>query len=105
MVGPATTATCWNIQIKLATPVRKKLVVRFQKPLTLLQLTANQLGITHHQFRHKLGPGFPALPHQKNPLAFFSLLISFSLEHPTHKREVYGSNQAPPEFHKVIIEL
>ena len=49
---------------------RMKLEVRFQKPVTLLQLTAAQLGITHHQSRHKLGPGFPALPHQKKPVSF-----------------------------------
>ena len=32
----------------------------FIKPLTLLPLTATQLGIAHHQFRHTLGPGHPA---------------------------------------------
>ena len=67
---------------------RKNPKARFQKPLTLLQLTATVLGITHHQPRHKLGLSYPALPHQKNPLAFFGLLRRFTTHHPTHKREV-----------------
>ena len=85
--------------------VRPHPKVRFQKPVTLLQLTATQFGIAHHLSRHKLGLSYPALPHQKNPLVFFGLLPQFSTDHPTHKRVVCGSNQAPPEFHIVIIEL
>ena len=61
-------------QSQSASPVRPQLEVRFQKPLTLLPLTATRLGIAHHQFRHKLGVGYPALPHQKNPIPFFKLL-------------------------------
>ena len=57
--------------------------VRRQKPLTLLQLTAIHLGITHHQSRHKLGLSCPALHHQQNPLAFFGLLPSATADHPT----------------------
>jgi hypothetical protein len=105
MVGPATTATCWNIQIKLATPARKKLVVRFQKPLPLLQLTANRFGIAPNQARHTLGFGFPALPHQKIPLPFFKLLPHFFTDHPTHNREVCGRKHDVQDIYNGIIEL
>ena len=32
-------------------------------------------------------------------------LANLPIEHPTHNREVCGSNQAAPKFHKIIIEL
>jgi hypothetical protein len=67
---------------------RQSFKVRFQKPVTILQLTATTLGITTNQSRHKLGLSNPARPHQEIPLSFFSLLTTFSVEHPTHNREV-----------------
>jgi hypothetical protein len=73
---------------------RKNDEVRFQKPVTLLQVTATWLGITTNQVRHKLGFGYPALPHQEKLLPFFSLLPNLSLEHPTHNRQVEGGG--PP---------
>jgi hypothetical protein len=54
----------------------------------------NRFGITNNQAQHTLGLGHPALPHQENPLPFFSLLATFPVEHPTHNREVCGWNRA-----------
>ena len=62
--------------------VRPRLKVRFQKPLSTLQLTANCFGIAPNQARHKIGLGHPGLLHQKNPLPFFQLLPIFSTDHP-----------------------
>ena len=70
--------------------MRPQLEVRFQKPVTILQLTATQLGIAHHKSRHKLGLNHPAPLHQENPLPFFSLLTTFPVEHPPHNRVVCG---------------
>jgi hypothetical protein len=82
------------------TQFRKKPEVRFQKPLSLLQLTATRLGIAHPKSRHKLGLSRPALLHQENSLAFFSLLAIFPLDHPTHNRQVEGSSPSGPTiFH------
>ena len=79
--------------------------VRFQKPVTLLQLTADRLGIIHHKSPHNLGPDSPALPHQKNPLTFFGLLASFSSDHPPHKRAVWCWNRSGVEIYSRIIGL
>jgi hypothetical protein len=76
--------------------VRNWLEVRFQKPVTLLQLTATQLGIATTKVRHKLGFGHPSLSHQKIPLSFFGLLVSFPVEHPTHNRQAEGSSPSGP---------
>ena len=83
--------------------VRPHPKVRFQKPITLLQLTATTFGIAPNQSRHKLGLSHPALPWQKNPLAFFRLLAKFTRDHATHKREVWGSNRGWVEIDNRII--
>jgi hypothetical protein len=71
---------------------RPHLEVRFQKPLTTLQLTAYCFAITNNQTRHKLGLYHPALLHREIPLPFFSLLATFPVEHPTHNRALYHSS-------------
>ena len=85
---------------------RKTLQARFRKPVTLLQLAANQLGIAHQQSRHKVGLSHPALPRQKNLLAFFELPPTLSTHPPTHNRTVEGSSPSGPtifySFQKVI---
>ena len=58
---------------------RPQLEVRFQNPLTLLQLTASQLDIITTPVRHNLGSSHPALSHQENSIHFFSLLPRFQV--------------------------
>jgi hypothetical protein len=53
--------------------------VRFQKPVTALQLTANRFGITTNQARHKLGLGHPALPVHGEIVIFTSIITSCML--------------------------
>ena len=79
-----------DVPVTPASQVRPHPKVRFQKPLTLLQLTATQLGITHQQSRHKLDLNHPAPLHQEIPLRFFQLLPSISTHHPPHNRTVCG---------------
>jgi hypothetical protein len=85
--------------------VRLRFGVRFQKPLPTLQLTAKMFGINPNQARHKLGPTHPALPHQKIPLPFFSLLPNLTTHHPTHNRAVCTANRAARYIYNRIIAL
>lgn len=62
--------------------------VRFQKSVTLLPLTAIQLGIALPPAQHTFGIGSSALPHQENSIPFFSLQPRFPTGHPSHNRQV-----------------
>jgi hypothetical protein len=74
--------------------VRASLEVRFQNPLPLLQLTATQLGIAHHQYRHRFGVGHRSPTPRKNLFRFFKLLANSTTHHPPHNRAVCTRNQA-----------
>jgi hypothetical protein len=63
------------------------------------------LGIATHQARKRFGLGRPALLPQEIPLAFFSLLATFPVEHPIHNRQVEGSNPSGPTIFIEIIDL
>jgi hypothetical protein len=86
---------------------RQRFGVRFWKLVTILRLTDSLLGIATRQARHRFGLHHPALPHQKNSLHFFDLLLSFGVDHPTHKRALYRSSAHEPAIfyrnQKVII--
>ncbi len=80
------TSSAW-IVIILWTQFGPRSKFGIEKPLSTLQLTATTLGVIPNQSRHKLGLGHPALPLQKNPLHFFSLLASFTTHHPTLEQD------------------
>jgi hypothetical protein len=46
-----------------------------------------------NQARHKFGLGLRALPHHKNPLAFFRLLPNLPLDPPPHNRAMCEWNR------------
>jgi hypothetical protein len=79
-------ANCYFIKKISELTVQPPLEVRFRKPLSILQLTANCFGITTNQTRHRFDPDHPALPHQKNSIRFIKLLTNLPVDHPTHNR-------------------
>ena len=56
--------------------------------------------------QHTFGPDHPGLPHQINPLHFFSLLPGFQVGHPSHKRVVWNACPSKPansyKYHGVM---
>jgi hypothetical protein len=79
-------ANCYFIKKISELTVQPQFVVRFSKPLSILQLTANCFGIATSQAQHTFGLSYPALPHQENSIHFFNLLPTFPTHHPTHNR-------------------
>ena len=76
--------------------VRPRFEVRFQKPLTLLQLTPTSSVSPHHRFRHRFGVDHRSPTPRENPLPFFQLLVESTAGHPTHNRTVEVGDYCKP---------